>query len=124
MAEKEGKNKDAVATILHIVKQHKAGNTVSLKQIPALQAEDKQQLNQLDNAYTEARVDAKEFKDVKRLDVLQAEFNVKSSALKTKMTDEQFKQYAALNKLLDDSKLGDKTFVEDLDKKLRRQKPT
>ena len=30
MAEKEGKNKDAVTTILHIVKQHKAGNTVSL----------------------------------------------------------------------------------------------
>ena len=65
MAERDKKMKLAVETISFIVKQHKDGNPVSLNQIPALLAEDKQQLNQLDTAYSEARVEAKEFKDVR-----------------------------------------------------------
>ena len=120
MAERDKKMKLAVETISFIVKQHKDGNPVSLNQIPALLAEDKQQLNQLDTAYSEARVEAKEFKDVRRLDELQAQFNLKSSSLKTKMTDEQYKQYGLLNKLLDDSKLGDESFVLDLNKKIEK----
>ena len=66
--------------------QHNDASPASLNQIPASLVEDKQPFNQLDAAHSEARVDAKEFKDGRRLDELQAQFNVKSSSLKTKMS--------------------------------------
>ena len=64
------------------MKQCNDVSPVSINQIPALLAEDKQPFNQLDTTHSEARVDAKEFKDVCRLDELRAQFDMESSPLK------------------------------------------